>query len=83
MRAITCTEAKEKLDETIERVCEDHDPVTITKRRHKVVVMIPLDEYESLTDTSYLFKSPRNAKRIRDSIKEIEEGRGKERKLIE
>ena len=83
MKAITYTEAREKLSETIERVCEDHSPVTVTKRRDRAVVIISLDDYESLVETSYLLKVPRNAQRLLESIKENEEGGGKERRLIE
>ena len=83
MRAITYTEAREKLSEAIERVCEDHTPITITKRRDKAVVIMSLDDYESLLETSYLLKGPRNARKLLESIKELEEGKGKERKLIE
>jgi antitoxin YefM len=83
MKAITYTEVREKLSETIERVCEDHAPITVTKRRDKAVVIMSLDDYESLVETSYLLKSPRNARRLLESIKELEEGKGKERKLAE
>ena len=74
---------REKLAETIKRVCDDHDPITITKRRDKAVVMMSLEDYESLIETCYLLKSPRNARRILESIKELEEGKGRERDLSE
>jgi antitoxin YefM len=45
--------------------------------------MISLDDYESLTETSYLLRAPRNARRLLDAIKELEEGKGKERRLTE
>jgi len=81
MNSITYTEAREKLSETINRVCEDHDPWVITKRRDKAVVMISLEDYESLVETSHLLKSPRNARRLLESIEEIEKGKGRKRKL--
>ena len=83
MNAITYTEAREKLADTIRRVCRDHDPVIITRKREDSVVMIALDDYESLTETAYLLRSPRNARRLLDAIKELEEGKGKERRLAE
>jgi antitoxin YefM len=83
MKSFTYTEVRAKLSETIKRVCDDHDPVTITKRRDKAVVMMSLEDYESLLETCYLLKSPRNARRILESIKEIEEGKGRKRKLRE
>lgn len=81
MKAVTYTEVREKLAQTIDRVCEDHVPVTVTKRRDKAVVIMSLEDYESLVETTYLLKSPRNARRLLESIKELEEGRGRPRKL--
>jgi antitoxin YefM len=83
MKAITYTEARETLAETIRHVCQDHNPVIITRKRDDSVVMISLDDFESLTETAYLLRSPRNARRILDSIKELEEGKGVARKLAE
>ncbi len=82
MKAITYTEAREKLADTIQRVCEDHTPVIVTKRRDKAVVMLSLEDYESLVETAYLLRSPRNARKLFESIKELEEGKGKERELL-
>jgi antitoxin YefM len=83
MNAITYTEARETLAETIRRVCQDHDPIIITRKRADSVVMIALDDFESLTETAYLLRSPRNTRRLLDSIKELEEGKGIERVLAE
>lgn len=82
MNTITYTEAREGLSDTINKVCTDHDPIIITKRRDTAVVMISLEDYESLTETSRLLRNPRNAGRLLESIHQIEEGRGKERELI-
>jgi antitoxin YefM len=83
MKAITYTEARSRFAETIDRVCEDHAPVTVTKRRDAAVVIISLEDYESLIETSYLLKSPRNARRLLESIHELEEGKGTPRELVE
>ncbi len=81
MNAITYTEARGTLAETIRRVCRDHTPVLITRKREDSVVMIAQEDYDSLTETAYLLRSPKNARRILDSIKELEEGKGKQRHL--
>jgi len=83
MKAMTYTKARETLSDTIDEVCEDHDPVIITKRRDRAVVMIALDDYESLMETSYLLRSPRNARRLLESIKALQEGKGRERTLVD
>ena len=83
MRAISYTSVRGNLAQTMEKVCEDHDPVIITRRNSEAVVMISLEDYEALNETAYLLQSPRNAKRLLESIEELESGRGKERELIE
>ena len=83
MNAITYTEARSNLANTIKRVCQDHNPIIITRKRENSVVMMSLEDYESLTETSYLLRSPKNARRLLNSIKELEEGRGRERSLLE
>jgi antitoxin YefM len=83
MNAITYTEARENLAKTIQQVCRDHDPVIITRKREDSVVMISLEDYESLTETAYLLKSPRNARRLLTSLEELEQGKGREQALVE
>jgi len=83
MKAITYTAAREKLAETMQRVCEDRAPVVITRRRDQAVVMMALEDYEALEETAYLLRSPRNARRLRDAIDQLRAGKGKERKLPE
>ena len=83
MNAMTYTEARQNLAKTMENVCNNHDPVIITSKRDRAVVMISLEDFSAMEETSYLLRSPKNAKRLLDSIYEIENGGGKERELIE
>jgi antitoxin YefM len=75
MKSITYTAARENLAATINRVCEDHAPVMITRNRDQSVVMLSLAEYESLEETAHLLRSPANAKRLLDSIEAIRRGK--------
>lgn len=81
MKAITYTSARENLARTIDRVCEDRDPVIITKKNDKSVVMIALEDFESLEETAYLLRSPKNARRLLESIHQLESGKGMEKEL--
>jgi antitoxin YefM len=81
MKAITYTAARATLADTMQRVCDDHDPVVITRKRDQAVVMIALADYESLEETAYLLRSPKNARRLRAAIGQLRAGKGMERKL--
>ena len=71
---MTYTAARENLASTMDRVCADHDPVIITRNRDQAVVMLSLDDYESLQETAYLLRSPANAKRLIASIESLNAG---------
>jgi antitoxin YefM len=68
----------------IDRVTDDHEPVIITRGRGKpAAVLVSLEDFGSYQETDYLLRSPENAKRLIESIAELEAGGGKERKLLE
>ncbi len=81
MSTITYTTARENLAQTMDRVCDDREPVVITRQKQRSVVMLSLDDYESLTETAYLLKSRRNARRLLGSVKQLESGKGRARKV--
>lgn len=83
MDAIPYTRLRSNLASEMDRVCEDHAPVIVTRKASSSVVMISLEDYESLEETSYLLRSPKNARRLLESIMELEAGRGVERELAE
>ena len=81
MDAITYTTARANLADTMDRVCDDHEPIIITRNSQQAVVMMSLDDFKALEETSYLLRSPKNARRLLESIASLEAGQGKERKL--
>ncbi len=81
IKYISYTAARENLASTINRVCEDHAPIVITKNRDQAVVMLSLEEYESLQETAYLLRSPANAKRLIEAVDALARGKGLKRKL--
>lgn len=83
MDAISYTTARAHLAETMDRVCDDHEAIIITRNGQRAVVMMSLDDYKALEETAYLLRSPKNARRLIEAITELEEGRGKERRLAE
>lgn len=83
MDAIPYTRLRGNLAREMDRVCEDHTPVIVTRKASSSVVMISLDDYESLEETSYLLRSPKSARRLLESIAELDGGGGTERELAE
>jgi antitoxin YefM len=81
MKSVTYTAARENLAATMDRVCEDHDPVVITRNRETAVVMMSLEDFEALQETAYLLRSPANALRLLRSIHRLEAGKGKAKKI--
>lgn len=81
MKSITYTAARENLATTINKVCEDHAPVVITRNRDQAVVMLSLAEYESLQETAYLLRSPANAKRLFGAMDALKRRKGLRKKL--
>jgi antitoxin YefM len=81
MRSVTYTAARENLASTMNRVCEDHTPVIITRNRDQSVVMMSLAEYEALQETAYLLRSPANARRLLGAIDTLAKGKGVKRKI--
>lgn len=81
MDAITYTAARANLAKTMDRVCNDHEALIITRNGEHSVVMLSLDDYKSLEETAYLLRSPANAKRLLAAVQGLQAGQGKERKL--
>ena len=71
MDSISYTAARANLARTMDRVCDDHEPVIITRSSEPSVVMISLEDYKALEETAYLLRSPKNARRLLESIADL------------
>ncbi|MGR5503881.1 type II toxin-antitoxin system Phd/YefM family antitoxin [Vibrio sp. DNB22_10_4] len=83
MDAISYTAARANLASTMQKVCNDHAPVIITRKSEAPVVMISLEDYEAMQETTYLLRAPTNARRLLESVAELESGKGQEKELLE
>jgi antitoxin YefM len=83
MDSITYSSARANLAKTMDRVCEDHEPVIITRNGEQSVVMLSLDDFKALEETAYLLRSPANAKRLLAAVSQLAQGGGKVRVLAE
>lgn len=81
MDAITYSAARANLASTMDRVCNDHEPLIITRNGEQSVVMLSLEDFKALEETAYLLRSPTNARRLLSAIQQLESGQGKARDL--
>ena len=81
MRTMSYTESRARYAEVLDSVVNDHEEVVITRAGHDPVVIVSLEDYESLKETAYLLRSPANARRLLASIEELENGGGTVRDL--
>lgn len=68
MDAISYSTARSRLAEAMDRACANHEPVVIIRKGGQPVVMLSLEDFHALEETSYLLRSPGNARRLLESI---------------
>jgi len=80
---MTYSESRAKYAETLNAVVDDREEVVITRAGREPVVIVSLEDYQSLKETAYLLRSPENARRLLASIARLEGGEGIARDLVE
>lgn len=83
MDAMTYTAVRANLASTMDRVCDNHEALIITRNGEQAVVMLSLEDYKALEETAYLLRTPANAKRLLAATTQLAAGKGRERELAE
>ncbi|OQO90771.1 prevent-host-death protein [Saccharomonospora piscinae] len=83
MRTMSYSESRAHYAETLDSVVNDREEVVITRAGHEPVVLVSLDDYESLKETAYLLRSPENARRLVTAIERLEAGGGSQQDLVQ
>jgi len=83
MGHVSYTDLRTNLAKYMDEVCDSRAPLHITRQNARTVVMVSEEEYEGMVETLHLLRSPKNAERLRRSIKAAEAGKLIERNLIE
>ncbi len=76
MDIVTFSEARNNLKSVLDKVVANSMPTVIFRQRGGSVVVISKDEYDRMSETNYLLSSPVNAKRLRESIAQMDAGKG-------
>jgi antitoxin YefM len=83
MNALTYTHTRQHLAEVMRQVNENHEAVVVTSQRGAPVVIMSLEDYQSLEETAYLLRSPVGAKRLLESVEELRNGGGSVQELLD
>jgi antitoxin YefM len=83
MKTMSYTESRARYAEVLDGVTNDREEVVITRAGHEPVVIVSLEDYESLRETAYLLRSPTNARRLLDAMERLEAGRGRVHDLVQ
>ena|SRR5947209_5726729 len=83
MQITTYTSFRQQLKSYLEKVRNNHTPLIVTSSKGEDVVVLSKSDYDSMEETFYLLKTPKNASRLLKGIEDYEKGLGKERSLIE
>jgi antitoxin YefM len=67
----------------MKKATDDREPITITRNGHEPVVVLSMNEYESMEETLHLLSSPANAERLRQGLADFEQGKLLNHKLSE
>ncbi len=82
MNVVSFSELRKDMKHIMDMTKDRHEPTVITRKKGSMV-LISLEDYNSLEETSYILSNPNNAKHVLSSIAELREGKGQERELVE
>ncbi len=75
-RITTYSDARAHLKSYCDEVAESGEPLIIKRRAGADVALVSVDELAGLEATAHLLRSPRNARRLVESIEEVRSGGG-------
>lgn len=82
MKTMSYTDSRARYAEVLDSVVNDREEVVITRAGHPAVVIVALDDFNSLRETAYLMRSPANARRLLDAMERLEAGEGEGHELL-
>jgi len=83
MNIVSYTDARKHLKDVMDHAIHDKTETVITRAGKEAVVVVGKEEWDAIQETLYLLTSPANARRLRDSIAQLDAGRGRERALTD
>ncbi len=81
-QTVAFAELRRNLATHLDTLEQNRNQLIVTRQGHVDMVILPLAELEGLVETLHLLGTPSNARRLTESIAQVEGGRGSERDLI-
>lgn len=83
MNIVSYTDLRKDLKNIMAAACDAHEPIIITRPHSEHMVLLSLEDYESLRETAYLLSDEANAAHLRKSLKSAQQGKLLNKKLLE
>jgi len=83
MKTLSSTDLRANLSAIMDRVNDDHEPVIVTRAKGRPVVMVSLEDWASMDETTCLLASPANKSALFAAMAEAEGGRRVDKTLAE
>lgn len=72
----TYSDFRQKLKCYLDEVVKSHSPLYVTRTKRENIVVLSESNYESLMETFYLLKSPKNAERLQRAVEQYQQDKG-------
>lgn len=83
MKVVNYSEFRNNLAENLNIVNDDGDIVVVSRSKGKNVVVMSLEEYNSIQETLHLTSTKANTKRLEEAMEQMKKGKFQKHKLIE
>ena len=83
MKIASISKFRNDIKRYVDEIDQDQEPLVVTRGDNVSVVVIPLNTFNSYSETEYLLRSPDNARRLRKSLEDARTGNVEAHELIE
>ncbi|WP_214787732.1 type II toxin-antitoxin system prevent-host-death family antitoxin [Exiguobacterium sp. s21] len=73
MKIFTYQEARKNVKKVLNQVHENSETITIVRKNGRNAVIMPEQEYNRLMETMYVLQSPKNAERLLESVRQLQQ----------
>lgn len=82
MQATNYSYARNNLKTLIKHVCDDYEPLIITSKDNKNVVLISLEEFNSLKESAFILSHKKDAEEIDERFEDVKKNLFQKRDLL-